>query len=204
MCTGGQTCLSRLHRATATDCPCGSHSIHHTDQLFHPSLTVSNALPSILTAFPRCGVSPCFSSLTLGGGPFLLPLSSSFSSFLLSYPVIRGYVIRITFRWSRTPASIQLAFYCICRRILDAFVEQEAPYIHLLTILAPPPKLIPTCPHFLHTSESWGHLLLPLTKLKIANIIKVKKWAMPYLFSLDSCLCLLFPHHHETHTRTMR
>lgn len=182
------------------DCLCGSHSIQTvTDELFHPPPTVSNASLLFQPLSPDAESLPCFSSPTPGWRsiPARFPLPSPF--FLSSYPVFVDP--HNPFRWSRTPASIQLAFYCICRCILNAFVEQAALHIHLPTILAPPPRLISTCPHFLHTSESWGHLLLPLTKLKIENIIKVKEWAIPYLFCLGSCLCLLF-HLHETHTRT--
>ena len=73
MCTGGQTCLSRLHRATA-------QIVHVVLTLFRPSqiscftlLRQSQTLPFCPNRFPQMwSLSPASAPQPLGGGPFLL------------------------------------------------------------------------------------------------------------------------------------
>ena len=197
MCTGGQTCLSRLHRATAQIVYVVFTPFRLSQISCFTLLRQSQMLPFCPNRFAQMW------SLSPASAPqpqsFLLSFLLLLPSFF--HPTQSFVDLHNPFWWSRTPASIQLAFYCICRCFLDVSMEQEALHIHLPAVLAPPPKLISTCPYYLHISGSWGHLLLPLTEQKIENIIKVKEWAMPCLFGLGSCLCLLF-HLHETHTRT--
>lgn len=161
-----------------------SHSIHtaHRSACAYPSLTVSNASSSPTVSDVE---SSAFSSQPCGG-PFLLALLL-LPPFFHPTQLFVGYVDPMH-PWSRTLPVF--SWHSIAS--VDVFWTHLWSKRHSTSTyspsLAPPPQTNSYLSAFLHTSKSWGHLLLPLTKLKIANIIKVKKWAMPYLFQFRTAV----------------
>lgn len=157
MCTGGQTCLSRLHRATA-------QIVHVVLTLFIPSqiscftlLWQSQTLPFYPNRFPQMYLSPASAP-----EPWVevhsCSLSSSFSPpFFHPTQLFGGYVIRIILSGGQ---GLLLVFSWHSIASVDVFWRDGRSKRHSTSTYSPswlpPPKLIPTCPHFLHTSESWA------------------------------------------------